>query len=343
MRQDSDLVSSSIKKITMNKATHSTRREFISRTALLPLCLAGLPATGVLAALEPIKRVGQSSLKPSLNVYSFLDQLDAHAQDVAKGVDLFQVIDFAAKQNFDAVDITGYFFPGYPKVPEDSYIYKVKRYVHDLGLGISGTGVRNDFVTADKTVRDTGVQLTKKWIEVAAKLGAPTIRLFAGPQSPYKNWQEASGNASRDTIEEWMAENLRECAEHAMKFGVIIAVQNHGDFISTGEQHLSLLRRVDHEWCMALVDTGKYLTQDPYADIALMVPYAANWQIKETMGSAMKTPRTDFKKLVTIIRQGGYRGYVPIETLTMARKDYDPFVEAAKALAALREAIAATA
>ena len=54
--------------------------------------------------------------------------------------------------------------------------------------------------------------------------------------------------------------HLRECAEHGARFGVIVAVQNHGDFIRSGEQHLSLLKRVDHEWCAALVDTGKYLT-----------------------------------------------------------------------------------
>ena len=49
------------------------------------------------------------------------------------------------------------------------------------------------------------------------------------------------------------------------------------------------------------------------------------------------------KKLVTLIRQSGYRGYVPIETLSMKRKGYDSFVEIPKMLAELRQAIAATA
>ena len=103
------------------------------------------------------------------------------------------------------------------------------------------------------------------------------------------------------------------------------------------------VRRKDYDYCAALVDTGKYLTDDPYVDIALMVPYAVNWQIKETTRSSTNSPRTDFKKLISIIREGGYRGYVPIETLSMRRKDYDPFVEVAKTLAELRAAIAATA
>ena len=89
------------------------------------------------------------------------------------------------------------------------------------------------------------------------------------------------------------------------RIGVIVAVQNHGDFINTGEQHVSLLKRVNHKWCAALVDTGKYLTADPYSDIALTAPYAANWQIKKTLGSTMDSPRVDMKRLLTIIRKSG--------------------------------------
>jgi hypothetical protein len=46
-------------------------------------------------------------------------------------------------------------------------------------------------------------------------------------------------------------------------------------------------------------------------------------------------------KLATIIHDGGYRGFVPIETLAMGRKDYDPAAEIVKVLVAMREAIGA--
>ncbi|MEQ1750508.1 MAG: TIM barrel protein, partial [Prosthecobacter sp.] len=174
----------------------------------------------------------------------------------------------------------------------------------------------------------------------ATRLGAPVIRVFAGPQQKNpKDWQTAAKNAKREDVEGWMAEALHTCAEHGEKFGVLVAVQNHGDFISTGPEHLSLLQRVDHSWCGALVDTGKYFSDDPYADIAMMTPYAMNWQIKETLGSRLKSPPTDFQRLTKIIHDGGYRGFVPIETLAMGRKDYDPAAEVVKVLAAMREAI----
>jgi sugar phosphate isomerase/epimerase len=320
-----------------------TRRAFLKRAAWLPLgAAAGLAPANAGAVVAPIKRAGGAHLKTSLNAYSFSELLTANAKDPSKGLDLFQVCDFCAQHDFDGVDLTGYFFPGYPKLPDDGYVFRLKRHAFDLGLGISGTGVRNDFTAADKSVRAAGAQVLKNWIEVAAKLGAPAIRAFADSQAPFKSWQEASGSASRDDVEGWIADTLRECAEHAQKFGVIIAVQNHGDFLKTGEEHLSLLKRVNHEWCAAMVDTGKYLTADPYADIALMAPYAVNWQIKETMHSLLDSPRTDLKRVVTLIRQAGYRGYLPIETLMMGRKDYDPLVEVPKMLAELRAAIAAT-
>jgi len=318
----------------------STRRSFLKTVAALPFVAAGA-STSARAAYTAIPRHSGAHLRTSLNAYSFFDLLIANAKDKTKGLDLFQVCDFAAKLGFDAVDLTGYFFPGYPQAPADAYLFRLKRHAFNLGLDLSGTGVRNDFTAADPATRAEGVARLKTWIEVAAKLGAPTVRVFADSQSPFKTWQQASGNAPREKVETWMADSIRECAVHGEKFGVIVAVQNHGDFINTGSEHLSLLRRVDHEWCAALVDTGKYLTPDPYADIALMAPYAVNWQIKETMQSTLKSPRVDLPRLVKIIRASGYRGYIPIETLAMGRKDYDPYAEVAKLHADLRVALAA--
>lgn len=320
-----------------------SRRRFLATSTLLPFAAAaGSSASLTRAAYVPIPRVGGSHLRTSVNVYSFLELLNANARDKTKGIDLFGACDFCAKLGVDAVDLTGYFFPGYPKAPADAYLVSLKRHAFNLGLGISGTGVRNDFTAADPATRAEGIARLKTWIEVAAKIGAPTVRAFADSQPPFKNWRQAAKDAPRETVEAYLADALRECAEHGRKFGVIVAVQNHGDFINSGAEHLSLLKRVDHEWCAALVDTGKYLTADPYADIAMVAPYAVNWQIKETTRSEADSPKTDLLKLVTIIRRSGYRGYVPLETLSMRRPGYDSFVEVKKLLAEFRTALAAT-
>ena len=81
---------------------------------------------------------------------------------------------------------------------------------------------------------------------------------------------------------------------------------------------------------------------DPYQDIALMAPHAVNWQIKETLYSTPEGAPTDLVKLLGIVRKSGYRGYLPIETLSMKRPGYDSRTAVRGLLNALEKAIAAT-
>ena len=141
-------------------------------------------------------------------------------------------------------------------------------------------------------------------------------------------------------VEGWMADDFRECAEYAAKQGIFLGVQNHGDFLTTGAEHVSLLRRVNHPNCRAIVDTGKYLTDDPYVDIALAAPFAVNWQVKETPFGKPNKPLTDMRKIVQIARDAGYNGYLPIESLPMGRKNYDTPGELRRMLKELQAAIA---
>src|SRR5436305_450331 len=182
----------------------------------------------------------------SLNAYSFsklLNNYNKHRE--GDGISLMQLLDFCAKNNFDGFDPTGYFFPGYPEVPTDEYVNNFKRRAFELGLGISGTGVRNNFTTSDKSVRDASVQHIKQWVEVAARLGAPVLRVFADTQRKNMTWHDVAKDCTREQVQQWIIDDLSQCAEQGKKFGVIIGVQNHGDFLQTGEQLLSLIKAVD--------------------------------------------------------------------------------------------------
>ncbi len=248
--------------------TRSSRRRFLAQSTLIPACLfaGGNLTSSALAALNPVRRVGGPHIKVALNAYSFSKVLNSKSRD--SGFGLLELVDYCAQQGFEGLDATGYFFPDYPKVPPDRFVYELKRRAFDCGVGISGTGVRNNFTTADREVRAAGVQHVKEWVEVAAKLGAPVVRVFADTQMRSQTWQTVAPGASRDEVENWIADDLRQCAEHGERFGVIIGVQNHGDFLKTSDEHLSLVRRVDSPWCGPIVDTGYYKTDDPYQDIA---------------------------------------------------------------------------
>jgi sugar phosphate isomerase/epimerase len=228
-------------------------------------------------------------------------------------------------------------------VPSNEYVDNLKRRAAELGVGISGTGVRNNFTTADKAVRDAGVKHIQEWVEVAARLGAPVIRVFADTQMRNQTWESVAKGHTRDQVQEWIAAALRECAGHGKQYGVRIGVQNHGDFLKTGQDLLTLVKAVGSNWCGPIVDTGYFKTSDPYVDMALVAPHALNWQIKQSpFGEDSETP-TDLIKLLAIIRKSGYSGYLPVETLSPRGKPYDPYVVVPAFLNQVREAMAQTA
>jgi len=297
----------------------SNRRNFLKTLSLLPLATTAR-SEAVSSETSAIAGEFGPKLKSSLNVYSFNSLLRDNQ------IDLFDVLDFCAEHNFDAIDPTGYYFPGYPDVPSDEFINRFKRKAFLLGLNISGTGVRNDFANPDAASRKTDVELIKKWINVAAKLGSANIRIFAG-----NNNHEGF---SRDQAFGWMARDIRECCEFGKEFGVIIALQNHNGFIKTAADVERIFEMVNSEWLGLNLDIGSFRQSDPYEEIAKSLQYAVTWQIKENVWIDGKETPTDFVKLLRIIGESGYRGYLPIETLGAG----DPFKKIPALLDEIRKA-----
>lgn len=254
-----------------------------------------------------------------LNAYSFADVLQAKDfRDNEQVYSLFNLLDWCDYKDIKAFDPTGYFFPTYPEVPSDPYLAKFRSRAEELGITISGTAIRNNFASPDLEVRSEGVALAKEWIVVASKLGAPVLRLFAGaiPKGYENNWEEPAG---------WMIECYKELLPTAEKYNVKIGIQNHGEMLQTAEQCLYVLKKVNSKWAGIIIDTGNFTTKDPYKDIEALVPYAINWQVKEFTDGYGGTKRTNYAKLVKIIKEGGYKGYLPVETLKVRGDFYDPF------------------
>jgi len=272
-------------------------------------------------AQTQVKKDHASHIKLALNAFSFNDVLMAKGTPEKPAFTLFDLLDWCAEQNIEAIDITAYYIPTYPEVPSDEYIYELKHKAFTLGIDISGTGIRNNFASPDPAVRKADVERAKKWIIVAEKLGAPVIRLFAGeiPKGYENKWDEVAG---------WMIECYKECAAFGAQHGVIIGIQNHGDMLQTADQCIKVVKAVNSKWAGIILDTGNFKVADPYADIEAVIPYTVNWQMKESVLGNTSEVKSDFKRLMKIIKNSGYRGYVPLETLKLVGKvkPYDPFV-----------------
>ena len=258
------------------------------------------------AALEgatggEVKRRAGSRIKIGLNAYSFNRPLMAGTMTIP------DVIDYCAQQEIDGVDLTGYYFKGYPNAPSDEVIYSIKRAAFLNGVTITGTGVRNDFALTDPSSRRGHIQLVKDWVDVAAKLGSDMVRVFSGREHP-KGY-------TFEQVLEWMVPAFQECAEYGAKRGVIIGLQHHDDVLKTAEQTIRVVDLVKSDWFSVILDVGSLRQGDPYAEIEKLLPYASNWQVKEHVWYGTKKVEIDLPRIRKIIDKVGYRGFTPIEAL----------------------------
>jgi len=296
------------------------RRKFLTRSARLAAA-AAIPAP-VFSAPAGVAREAGVKLKLGLNAYSFDEPLRRGSMT------LTDLVHFCAQHGIDALDATGYYFPGYPKAPTDDSIYNFKRTAFVNGVAISGTGVHNDFAVADTAARNNDVQMVKDWIVVASKLGAPVIRVFSGGVRP-------SGYSVDETLA-WMVADFKECASFGQQHGVVVAVQQHNDFLKTAGEVARVIEAVGSDWFACILDIGSLRSGDPYAEIEKLTPYAVSWQIKEYVGREGKEEATDLVKIKAIIDRAGYRGYVPVEALGTG----DPQVKVVRFLEKIRRAFA---
>jgi sugar phosphate isomerase/epimerase len=287
----------------MKDSCRLNRRSFTQSLALAGIGIIGFPYIDSTRLKKDnlVEHALSGKLKISLNAFSFDKPLRAGKMTIS------DLLDYCAGVGFEGVDLTGYYFPGYPVVPSDEFIYQIKKKAFRLGLGISGTGVRNDFTWSDSGKRAEEKKLVKEWIVVAEKLGAPIVRIFGGTLSKENfTWEEKL---------KWITDDINECAEYGKKHGVMLALQNHNDFLKTASDVEKIFEKLDHDWVGLLLDIGSYHTPDPYNDIERTSKYAISWQLKEKVFINDTQEDTDYRRIISIIRQCGYRGFLPLETL----------------------------
>jgi len=272
------------------------RRSFIKASSF---ALVG--ATGIQSSNAEVQNSSGYGITPSLNAYSFNKAL------LEEGMCLDKLFLFAAQAGFTAVDLTAYYIPGYPEVPEDNILYEIKRDAFRTGISFSGTGVRNDFTVSDAESLAGEIDHVKQWIVAASKLGAPNIRVFDGKAPSAEN--------SSSTTHQQVVDAFRECARFGARHGVNVAYQNHHDFLIRTGEIIDIIQRVDSEWFGLMLDTGSVAGSDPYREIEKLIPYAVTWQVKEDIRRGEDMEPLDVQRLISILHKHEYHGFLPIETL----------------------------
>ena len=185
------------------------------------------------------------------------------------------------------------------------YLAGLKAKCTRLGLDVSGTAVGNNFCVADATKLKAELDSVKARGEHTSRLGGKTIRIFAGTVPKGDNEEAARSRC---------VAAIQEACDHAAKYGIILALENHGGITASAEQLLAIVTAVKHSAFGVNLDSGNFRTADPYGDLAKIAPFAVNAQIKtEITPTGKKTEEADLKRLVEILRTANYRGYVALE------------------------------
>jgi sugar phosphate isomerase/epimerase len=289
-----------------------SRRQFLAASA-------ALASGGGASAIDPIARPSDKpDLKLSLAAYSLRQFLDLKKPTMT----LFEFIDFAAELPLDAVELTSYYWAE----TTDAYAEKLKAYAAKKMLAVSGVPVGNNFCLRDEAKYKAEIQKVKDWTARAARVGATTVRIFAG------NLEK--GDTLEDAQKRVVAA-MNECCEVAGKLGVYLALENHGGITDTPEHLLDLVKPVKSKWLGVNVDTGNFRTPDPYADIARIAPYGVVSQVKTEVSPNGKTEDADLAKVVKILKDANFHGFVALEY----EAKEDPKTAVPKAVKELRKLI----
>ena len=203
------------------------------------------------------------------------------------------------EMGLDGVELTAYYFP----TTEGEYLKRLKRQALAYGLDIAGTAMGGSFAQPDEA-RAEQVALARQWVDVSVALGAPCLRVFAGPVPEGHTEEEAMT---------WCIAGLKEAAEYAEQKGVVLALENHGGITATFEQVRQLVEGVGSDWLRVNLDVGNYRT-DPYREIAETVGYAVTTHVKTQGRDALGQPfLLDYPRIFQILREKGYKGYLSIE------------------------------
>jgi L-ribulose-5-phosphate 3-epimerase len=272
-----------------------SRRTFIKQSAVL----TGAVAAGGLTACcskQPLFKI--SLAQWSLNRALFAGERDA--------------LDFArdAKEEFgiEAIEYVNQFF--FDKAKDPAYIGELKKRAQDYGVRSVLIMCDNEgrLGDPDEKARLQAVENHYKWVEAAKTLGCHSIRVNAASEGSYEEQQKLA------------IDGLHRLTEFSAKVELNTIVENHGGLSSNGQWLSEVIKAVDHPRCGTLPDFGNFRISreeeyDRYLGVQQLMPYAKGVSAKSgRFDEQGNETSTDFYKMMRIVLDAGYNGYVGIES-----------------------------
>lgn len=293
-----------------------TRREFLRRAAIAGASVAAAELTtatraGSASAQESANRNAPHRNRIAVSTYSFW-----HFRD--EKVPIESCIDKAAAMGFDGVEIL------HVQMSSESndYLQRLKRQAFVNGLDLCGFSTHQGFLFPDKEKRQQNIDHTIRCIELAYRLGVPTMRVNTGRWGTSKSFDELMQNRGIEprlegyTDEDgfgWVIDSLEKCLPKAEECGVVLGLENHWGLGRTPQGVLRVVEAIDSPWLQVTLDTGNFL-EDPYDRLEQLAARTVLLQAKTYYGGGeWYSLELDYARIAALMREHDYRGYISLE------------------------------
>jgi L-ribulose-5-phosphate 3-epimerase len=239
-------------------------------------------------------------------------------------------LDFAKEAHalgIKAVEYVNIFFMD--KANDTKYLAEMKKRAEDLGVKsvlimCDDEGALGD---PEPRLRSRAVNNHHKWVRAAKYLGCHSIRV------------NAYSNGSADEQQKLAADGLRKLSEYAAGHDINVIVENHGGLSSDGRWLTGVIKKVDLPNCGTLPDFGNFPPEtDIYEAVEMLMPYAKSVSAKSyDFDEKGDETRIDYYRMMKIVLDAEYKGYVGIEYEGERLSETDGIVATKKLLEKIRD------
>lgn len=281
------------------------RRSFLSAAA------AALPGLGMSPQDPPPPPAARRRRRIGVSTYSFWH---------FKGprVEIADCIESAARMGFDGVEILHEQMAG----DSNAYLQDLKRRAFVNGLDLMGFSIHQGFVTPDAELRKKHISHTKYCIDLAARLGIPTLRLNTGRWGTIRSFDALMAARGVEPVPEgrtddeafkWVIDAIEKCLPRAEECGVTMGLENHWGLGRTAAGVMRIVDELRSPWLRTTLDTGNFL-EDMYPQMEALAPKAVLVQAKTYFGGGeWYTLEIDYERVAKILDAARFHGYVSLE------------------------------
>jgi len=182
----------------------------------------------------------------------------------------------------------------------------------------------------DEKARTQAIENHFPWVEAAKRLGCHAIRVNAASSGDFEEQQKLA------------ADGLTRLSDYAAQMQMNVIVENHGGLSSNGGWLAGVMKLVDRPNCGTLPDFGNFHDYDRYRGMEELMPFAKGVSAKSHEFDAEGNEvRTDYRRMMKIVLDAGYSGWVGIEYEGKALPEPEGIVATKKLLERVRDELAA--